>query len=107
MDDLAIDVSTPVPLRVVCTTEQWQLITMITQPALANQLSQVRSTLAQPDEVRESSRDPTLQLYYRRVGSRLLAGVVKRTSDHGFLIAAYPADSIKPGVRLWPRDRSS
>jgi hypothetical protein len=103
MDSLAIDVATPVPLRVVCTTEQWQLITTITQPALANQLARVRSTLTHPDEVRESSKDPTLLLYYRRIGPRWMAGVVKRGKDRGFLIAAYAATSVKPGARLWPR----
>lgn len=104
MERLAIDVATPVPLRVVCTVEQWQMITTIMQPALATELSTVRTTLTHPDEVRESAKDPTLLLYYRRAGKRWLAGAVRRGVDHGFLVGAYRVDSIRPGTRLWPRD---
>ena len=103
MDALALDVATPLPLRVVCTIEQWRLITTVTQPALANQLAKVRLTLIHPDEVRESPRDPTMLLYYRRLGPRWMATVVKRANGQGFLVTAYPAERIKPGARLWPR----
>ena len=62
----------------------------------------VMEALAEPDEVRRSSKDPNVLLFYRMERPRRwLCVVAKRLGSEGFLITAYPTDAIKTGEQLW------
>jgi hypothetical protein len=97
-------VGTPLGFRVRVTRSRWELIVEVKHPAMSGCEVQIQETLAQPDEVRQSRRDPAVYLFYRleRAG-RWVCAVVKRLDGEGFLITSYPTDSIKEGVRIWPR----
>jgi hypothetical protein len=64
----------------------------------------VKQTLEHPDEIRLSRRDPDVFLFYRmeRAG-RWICAISKRKDGEGFLIATYPTDAVKEGVRIWPK----
>jgi hypothetical protein len=101
--EYVLDVMTPLGFRVQCTAERWDLIARIKHPPMQGRLEDVRRTLAHPDEVRRSVRDTAVVLFHLEVGPRWVCAVVKRAEDYGFLVTAYPADTIKPGELLWKK----
>ncbi len=74
------------------------------QMAVEKAKSEVKKALEHPEEIRQGLKDPTVFLFYRAAGSRRsICAVVKRLDRDGFLLTAYPTDSIKEGDRVWPR----
>ena len=106
MDDDAIlfKVLTPLGFWVHVTRAYWQLITTIKHPVMAGREADTQDTLRHPDEIRSSRRDPQVYLFYKSQHiERWVCAVAKRSDGEGFLITAYPTDSIKEGERIWPR----
>lgn len=103
-DELLFVVTTPIGLRVRVTRERWQLIVTAKHPVMAGCEDGVKAALEAPDEVRESSSDRTVFMFYKaeRV-KRWVCAVAKETETDGFLVTAYPTDAIKEGVRIWPK----
>ena len=67
---------------------------------------QIEIVLQNPQIVRLSKTDNSVQLYYRYykktiVGAKWLCVVVKHTSNDSFVITAYLTDRVKKGVELW------
>jgi hypothetical protein len=104
MQDVLFEVLTPLGFRVRVTRAYWELIVTIKHPAMAGRESDVKETLARPEEIRQSRGDPEVYLFYRteRIG-RWVCAVSKRLDEEGFLITAYPTDAIKEGIRIWPK----
>lgn len=62
----------------------------------------VQLALSAPDEVRRSSRDAGVLLFYRvRREERWVVAVARRLNGDGFLITAYQTDAIKEGETVW------
>lgn len=72
---------------------------------LAGREDEVIQTLADPDEVRRSRTDAAVHLFYRGTLPRWLCAVARREGETGFLITAYPTDTVKAGVAIWTRSR--
>jgi hypothetical protein len=70
---------------------------------LAERLEEVKSALRQPEQVRQSRRDPAVLLFYREGARHWVVAVAKRADDTGFLVTAYQTDAIKEGEPLWPK----
>lgn len=100
--DLLFDVLTPLGFRVRATRTYWELIITIKHPVMAGHEEDVRETLRNPDEVRQSKSDPKVYLFYKpeRIG-RWICAVAKRLDGDGYLITTYPTDAIKEGVQIW------
>lgn len=101
---LLFEVQTPLDFRVRVTRSCWKLVVTAKHPVMVGCESDVRDVLENPDEIRQSRRDPAVYLFYRseRVG-RWVCAVAKRLNGDGFLITTYPTYAIKEGVRVWPR----
>ena len=101
--DLAFEVITPLGFSVRVTRAYWELIVSIKHPVMSGHESDVKETLANPNEIRVSRSDPAVYLFYKlqRAG-RWICAVVKRLDGNGFLITTYPTDSIKEGEQIWP-----
>jgi hypothetical protein len=77
------------------------------RPEMAEQLSTIEETLADPDEIRESNRDDAVHLYYRHysetpVTETFLLVVAKIGVDDPFVITAFFTDRIESGRRIDP-----
>jgi hypothetical protein len=73
---------------------------------MMDQLTKIKKTLAEPEIVRRSQKDPDVYLYYRRykrspVSDKYLLVVVKMTGSP-FVITAFFTNRLKPGETLWP-----
>src|SRR3990172_3531204 len=102
--DLLFEVLTPLGFRVRVTRAYWELIVTIKHPVMAGHESDVKETLAHPEEIRLSRSDPNVYLFYRtqRIG-RWVCAVSKRLEEEGFLVTAYPTEAVREGVRIWPK----
>jgi len=80
------------------------LIITTKHPVMAGRESTVKTTLENPDEVRQSRIDPGVLLFYRaEAARRWVCAVAKQARSDAFLVTAYPTDAIKEGVRIWPK----
>lgn len=100
--EVLFEVMTPLGFRVRVTVGYWQLITTIKHPVMAGRELQVKAALGEPDEIRTSTRDSAVYLFYKseREG-RWVCAVSRRLDGEGFLITAYPTDAVKEGERVW------
>ena len=102
--ELLFEVLTPLGFSVRVTRERWRLITTMKHPVMVGQESAVMRTLENPEQIRQSSSDSEVLLFYQGAGeNRWVCAVARHASDHGFLITAYPTDAIKEGIQIWPK----
>ncbi|MCG3164042.1 MAG: hypothetical protein JMDDDDMK_05514 [Acidobacteria bacterium] len=101
--DPLFDVSTPLGFSARVTRSYWELIVTIKHPVMAGREEDVKQTLRNPDEVRQSKSDDQVLLFYRAErDKRWVCAVIRRLNGEGFLITTYPTDAIKEGVQIWP-----
>jgi hypothetical protein len=64
----------------------------------------VIEALTNPDQVRVSKTDPSVFLFYRKMGRKFLCVVTKRaTPAVGFVMTAYFTDKVKEGETAWKK----
>ncbi len=96
------EVRTPLGFTIRTTPAYWSRV-LVKHPDLRNRLEDVKRTLSQPDEIRRSSRDPNVLLFYRSGKQHWLVAVGRRTNGDGFLVTAYQTNAVKEGERIWPK----
>lgn len=93
-------IPTPLGFTVRTSNEYWQRL-IIKHPDI-EELEELIQLVAAPDEVRRSSRDAEVLLFYRmRREERWVVAVARRLNGDGFLITAYQTDAVKEGERVW------
>ncbi len=94
-------IATPLGFRVRTTEAYWQKL-LVKHPDIAGIETFVQQTLHNPDEIRQSSRDESVLLFYLlRKPQRWVVAVARRLNGEGFLITAYQTDAVKEGHMLW------
>ncbi len=97
------EILTPLNFTVRTSEEYWQKL-IVKHPDIADLEAEVRQALNSPDEIRRSSRDPNLLLFYLVLKEkRWVVAVARKLNGDGFLITAYQTDAIKEGETLWHR----
>ena len=98
-------VATRLGFAVRVTKRHWEKIVSEKHPVMTGREEDVRRTLSDPDQIRQSRSDPAVFLFYTgEKPGRWLSAVVKRVdNDDGFLITAYPTDAIKEGELRWTK----
>lgn len=101
---LLFEVETPLGFDARVSHRYWELIAAVKHPVMAGPELEVKEALANPDEIRQSHRDPAVYLFYKagRLRRRVCA-VAKRLNAEGFLITTYVTETVKEGVRVWPK----
>ena len=95
-------IETPIGFTVRSTHSYWNTISTTKHPVMMKKLDEVKLTLSNPDEIRQSRVDSQILLFYRAFKSnRWYCAVVKRLDGMSFLVTAYPTENIKEGKRLW------
>jgi|SRR3972149_4305366 len=85
------------------TRSHWELITKIKHPEIEGKEEGVKECLRNPVEVRKSSEDEEVLLYYKQEGDYFLCVVVRHLNGEGFIITAYITDKIKEGETVWKK----
>ena len=94
------EILTPLGFTVRTSQAYWQQI-VLKHPDLAERLESVKLTLASPEEIRRSSRDANVLLFYLAGERRWVVAVARRADREGYLITAYQTDAIKEGETIW------
>ena len=98
---MKFEIVTPLGFTVRTSEDYWQRL-LIKHPDLEELEELIQLALAAPDEVRRSSRDADVLLFYRaRREERWVVAVARRLNGEGFLITAYQTDAIKEGASVW------
>jgi plasmid stabilization system protein ParE len=94
---------TPLGFTVRTSERYWQRL-ISKHPDIADLEELVQQALVNPDEIRRSSRDEGVLLFYlARSKKRWVVAVARRLNGDGFLITAYQTDAIKEGESIWHR----
>jgi hypothetical protein len=94
------EILTPLGFKVRTSSAYWQKI-ILKHPDLLERLELVKQALASPDEIRRSSRDDHVLLFYLAGEHRWVVAVARRADSEGYLITAYQTDAIKEGETIW------
>lgn len=100
---MKFEVLTPLGFTVRTSESYWQRL-IAKHPDIAELEELVQQALTAPDEIRRSSRDNGVLLFYlARSKKRWVVAVARRLNGDGFLITAYQTDAIKEGESIWHR----
>jgi hypothetical protein len=104
MKQASFTVSTPLGFDVHVTSDRWDLITTVKHPVMHGREKSLKAALEHPDEIRKSRSDPKVFLFYKLDRqNRWVCAVVKQVNSQGFLITAYPTDTMKIGETIWKK----
>jgi hypothetical protein len=100
---MRFEIPTPLGFTVRTSESYWQRL-LIKHPDLQALEEFVQQALSSPDEIRQSSQDPGVLLFYHiQRSNRWVVAVARRLNGDGFLITAYQTDAIKEGETIWLR----
>jgi len=94
------EILTPLGFTVRTSSAYWRKI-IFKHPDLADKLEPVKQALSAPDEIRRSSRDAEVLLFYLAGEHRWVVAVTRRADREGYLITAYQTYAIKEGETIW------
>jgi len=104
MAEIYFEVVSVLGKKIRTTKEHWKLISEIKHPIIKEHEKEVKETLAEPDEIRQSRKDLSVFLYYRKSEKYFVCVLVKHLNSEGFIITAYLADKIKKGNTIWKKE---
>lgn len=105
--DVLFTILTPLGVSVRTTKEYWETIITTKHPSIAKYKKKAQETLKTPDQIRRSTKDPRVYLYYRNIGEInicVVADHVDRTN--GYIITAYLTDRIKEGEQIYVKNKN-
>jgi hypothetical protein len=104
MKEVSFKSHTPLGFDVHVTSDRWELIVTVKHPVMGGREKSVQAALEHPDEIRKSRSDPKVFLFYKlNRQNRWVCAVVKQVNGEGFLITAYPTDTMKIGETIWKK----
>jgi len=87
--DLVFEVVSRLGRRIRLSRSHWEYIVRVKHPSVEGLEKDVETALKSPVEVRRSSKDPSVFLYYGKFGDKLICALPKHLNEEGFVITAY------------------
>ena len=101
--DIYFEVKTVSGKIIRTTHNHWKLITKLKHPEIEGKELEVKKCLSNPVEIRKSSDDTDVCLYYLPYMKYYICVVVKHLNGDGYIITSYLTDKIKEGETIWKR----
>lgn len=101
MNDIYFEAVSLLGKKIRTTSSHWDLIAKIKHPEIHGKENEVKVCLKEPVEIRKSSEDQNVLLFYKEDGKYFLCVVVRHLNGEGFIITAYITDKIKEGELIW------
>lgn len=99
--DVYFEVETPLSVKIRTTKDYWQKIISIKHPIIAKYEKQVKESLKKPTEIRRSTQDPKVHLYYKNIGNIYVCAVCDHVDGkEGYIITAYLTKRIREGEKI-------
>lgn len=88
------------------TRNYWQQILTTKHPSIAKYEAKVKEALKDPDEIRLSTQDARVYLYYKSIGKISVCVVADHLDKtNGYIITTYLTDRIKEGEQIYVKDQ--
>lgn len=101
--DRLFEVTTKLGRRVRVSRVYWEYVVGVKHPSMRGLEGFVKGALTEPIEVRRSTRDPAVHLFYGKFDERLrCCVVVKFLNGDGFVITAYLTGRMV-GDSIWKK----
>ena len=101
MNGIYFEVTSKLDKRVYVTKSRWNLIIKTKHLEIEGKEKEVKETLTNPDEIRQSINDESVYLYYKNYGKLSLSVAAKHKNGEGFIITIYYTDRIKEGKQIY------
>ncbi|MEW6110020.1 MAG: DUF4258 domain-containing protein [Nitrospirota bacterium] len=101
--DIYFEVKTQSGKNIRTTRSHWELISKLKHPEIEGKETEVKQCLSNPIEIRKSSEDPDVYLYYAPYMTYYICVVARHLNGEGFIITAYITDKIKEGETAWKK----
>ena len=101
MNGIYFEVVSKLNKRVYGSKSRWNLIIKTKHLEIEGKEKEIKETLKEPNEIRQSKSDASVYLYYKNYGKLSLSVVVKHKNGEGFIITAYYTDRIKEGKQIY------
>lgn len=98
-----LEADSPLGQKIHITKPYWDYIVEQKHPSISGLEKLVLKTIAAPDTIRASQKDPAVWLFYGKHKSIYVCVAVKILDSIGFIITIYPTDNIKSGEIVWPK----
>lgn len=98
-------VKTPLGVTIRTTKDYWQQIITTKHPGIAKYEEKIKEALRDPDEIRLSTQDTKVHLYYKSMGKISVCVVTDHLDkSNGYVITTYLTDRIKEGEQIYVKD---
>ena len=101
MNGIYFEITSKLNKRVSVTKSRWNLIIKTKHLEVEGKEKEVKETLTNPHEIRQSISDDSVYLYYKNYGKLSLSVIVKHKNGEGFIITTYYTDRIKEGKQIY------
>lgn len=101
--EILFEVKTKSGKLIRTTRSHWELISKLKHPEIEGKETEVKNCLADPIEIRRSSEDSHVYLYYSPYMTYYLCVVARHLNGDGFIITAYITDKIKEREVVWKK----
>lgn len=103
-DEILFEVIDILGRKIRTTKIYWKKIKEIKHPELRAGISEVKTGLTNPDEIRKDISDPTILLYAQKQDGYVILIAAKILNGDGFLVTVYQTKKYKPkGELIWQR----
>lgn len=101
--DIHFEVRSALGKLIRTTHSHWELITILKHPEIDGKETEVKKCLSDPVEIRMSSEDQNVYLYYLPYEKYYICVVARHLNEEGFIITSYITDKIKEGETVWKK----
>ena len=98
-DKVYFEVKSYLGKKIRVTKAYWNKIIETKHRIMKGKENLVKETLQKPSEIRKSSKDSTVFLYYKKLNEKYSCVVAKHLNGGGFIITTYITDRIKIGEK--------
>ena len=89
--------------QITTTKGYWNIITNIKHPSVKGKEKEIKETLKNPNQIRQSGNNKKIYLFYKKYKRRYLTVIVRHLNGNGFIITTYFTSKIKEGKQIWPK----
>ena len=97
--NLYFEITSSLGKRIRVTKGYWNKIVETKHRIMKGKEDIVKTTLKRPEQVRRSTKDLNVYLYYKRINGDYSCVVTRHLNGDGFIITTYITDRIKIGEK--------
>jgi hypothetical protein len=98
-----LQATSPLGQKIHTTKFYWDYISGRKHPEVKGGVKWAIATIEEPAIIKQSSQDPKIFVYYRKIKDKYFCVVARHADGEGFMITAYIARKIIKGELVWQK----